>query len=242
MKMGFLRRRWFFSLLGVIALGLLVWFLGPLWSPLAGPGIRAGIIAALATLWGLWWGWRWWQGRRRSRALAAGMAAVDETGRAIAEEEAVLAERFQEALAILQRSRFKGQKLYQLPWYVIIGPPGVGKTTLLVNSNLHFPLAERFGREALRGVGGTRNCDWWFAEEAVLLDTAGRYTTQESHQEVDRSAWLAFLDLLKKHRPRRPLNGVIVVVGMAELLTQNEAERHVQELEERNEGDDENAE
>ena len=223
---GFLRQRWFFSLLGVIALGLLIWFLGPLWAPLAGVGIRAALVAGLAGVWLLWWGWRGWQARRRGRELAAGMAAMDDTRRAVAEEEAALRERFQEALGILQRSRFKGQKLYQLPWYVIIGPPGVGKTTLLVNSNLHFPLAERFGREALRGVGGTRNCDWWFAEEAVLLDTAGRYTTQESHQEVDRAAWLAFLDLLKKNRPRRPLNGVIVVVGMAELLTQNDAERH----------------
>jgi len=109
---------------------------------------------------------------------------------------------------------------------VIIGPPGVGKTTLLSNSNLRFPLADRFGREAVRGVGGTRNCDWWFAEEAVLLDTAGRYTTQESSREIDRSAWLAFLDLLKKNRPRRPLNGVMVVIGMAELLTQSEQVRH----------------
>ncbi|MCK7582564.1 MAG: hypothetical protein MZV65_47985 [Chromatiales bacterium] len=34
-------------------------------------------------------------------------------------------------------------------------------------------------------MGGTRNCDWWFTDEAVLLDTAGRYTTQESNREAD---------------------------------------------------------
>ena len=51
----------------------------------------------------------------------------------------------------------------------------------------------------MRGVGGTRNCDWWFTDEAVLIDTAGRYTTQDSDQAVDGAAWLGFLRLLKKH-------------------------------------------
>ncbi len=220
-----LRQRWLFSLLGLIALGSLVWFLGPLWEPLTSALFRIAVIAVLVGIWSAWWGWRWWQGRRHSRELAAGMAALDDTRRAVAEEEAILAERFQEALGVLQRSRLQGQKLYQLPWYVLIGPPGAGKTTLLVNSSLRFPLADRFGRGALRGVGGTRHCDWWFAEDAVLLDTAGRYTTQESRQEVDHGAWLAFLDLLKRHRPRRPLNGVIVVVNLAELLMRDEGER-----------------
>ncbi|MGY2499106.1 hypothetical protein, partial [Klebsiella pneumoniae] len=88
------------------------------------------------------------------------------------------------------------RNLYQLPWYVIIGPPGSGKTTALVNSGLNFPLAAQLGAGAIRGVGGTRNCDWWFTDEAVLLDTAGRYTTQDSHAQVDKAAWLGFLDLL----------------------------------------------
>jgi type VI secretion system protein ImpL len=89
------------------------------------------------------------------------------------------------------------RNLYELPWYVIIGPPGSGKTTALVNSGLHFPLAAQLGAGAVRGVGGTRNCDWWFTDQAVLLDTAGRYTTQDSHATVDKAAWLGFLDLLK---------------------------------------------
>ncbi|MEJ1976165.1 MAG: hypothetical protein WDN49_08745 [Acetobacteraceae bacterium] len=64
------------------------------------------------------------------------------------------------------------------PWFVLIGPPGSGKTTALLNSGLHFPLAQEDGSDAaVGGVGGTRLCDWWFADEAVLIDTAGRYTT-----------------------------------------------------------------
>jgi type VI secretion system protein ImpL len=102
--------------------------------------------------------------------------------------------------------------------------PGSGKTTALTNSGLRFPLAARFGREAVRGVGGTRDCDWWFTDEAVFLDTAGRYTTQQSHKEVDAGAWKGFLQLLKKSRPRRPINGVLVTLSVGDLLQQSPAE------------------
>jgi type VI secretion system protein ImpL len=70
-------------------------------------------------------------------------------------------------------------------------------------------------------VGGTRNCDWWFTDEAVLVDTAGRYTTQDSDQHADAAAWHGFLGLLKRHRPTQPLNGVIVTVSIADLLHWN---------------------
>ena len=75
---------------------------------------------------------------------------------------------------------------------LMVGPPGSGKTTALLNCGLNFPLADTPGTaKALQGVGGTRNCDWWFADEAIILDTAGRYTMEES----DKPEWLAFLQL-----------------------------------------------
>jgi type VI secretion system protein ImpL len=105
--------------------------------------------------------------------------------------------------------------LYALPWYVIVGPPGVGKTTALKESGLDFPV----GRAAsMRGVSGTRNCDWWFANEAILLDTAGRYATDDDDQEE----WFAFLDLLRRWRPRKPINGLIVALSITDLATANE--------------------
>ncbi|BAN96200.1 type VI secretion protein IcmF [Plautia stali symbiont] len=56
-------------------------------------------------------------------------------------------------------ARFQSHYLYQLPWYVMIGAPGAGKTTALLNAGLEFPLTDSLGKEAVRGVGGTRNCD-----------------------------------------------------------------------------------
>ena len=72
---------------------------------------------------------------------------------------------------------------------------------------------------AVAGVGGTRYCDWWFTEEAVLIDTAGRYTTQDSDAKSDKESWFSFLDLLKKSRPRQPINGVMVAISVEDLLT-----------------------
>jgi type VI secretion system protein ImpL len=123
-------------------------------------------------------------GLRRGAALAplAGRSAADALAGTLAEaspadaEEAVLGQRMRDALAQL-KSQTGGQRnyLYQRPWYVIIGPPGAGKTTALAHSGLRFPWSDT----AVKGIGGTRNLDFWFADEAVFVDTAGRYTTQD---------------------------------------------------------------
>ena len=64
---------------------------------------------------------------------------------------------------------------------MFIGPPGAGKTTALANSGLTLPARRRQGAKPGQGRGRyTRNCDWWFTDDAVLIDTAGRYTTQDS--------------------------------------------------------------
>lgn len=100
--------------------------------------------------------------------------------------------------------------LYALPWYMIIGPSAAGKTTAIQNSGLDFP----FGKEGFRGVGGTRNCDWFFSTKGIFLDTAGRYVTQSE----DRIEWISFLDTLKKNRKKKPINGVIVALNIDEII------------------------
>ena len=123
------------------------------------------------------------------------------------------------ALAALKTSKLgnkKGGPLYALPWYMIVGPPGAGKTTALSHSGLSFPVAEAQG--GIRGVGGTRNCDWWFTNEGILIDTAGRYAIEQD----DQQEWLAFLDMIRKFRSRMPLNGLMVATDLPSLVEMSE--------------------
>jgi type VI secretion system protein ImpL len=160
-------------------------------------------------------------------AAAGADPAADER---VAKELETLRARFQRAAADLEKARFaspdgRARAIDELPWYVMIGPPGSGKTTALLNSGLRFPLYGADGSASVAGVGGTRNCDWWFTDEAVLLDTAGRYTTQESDRKADAAAWHGFLALLKQFRPQRPLNGALVTVSVVDLMLWSRPER-----------------
>ena len=232
-----LTARWFISLIGVALLSLLIWFVGPLIAiadvrPLDSEWTRLAVIGGIFLLWAIFVFIGWLRARKANQQLAASIASAasagDSESRATAEEVAVLQERLQESLDKLKKAKLgggKGNYLYQLPWYILIGPPGAGKTTALVNSGLKFPLANELGKDPVRGVGGTRNCDWWFTDEAVLLDTAGRYTTQDSRQTVDAAGWTGFLGMLKKTRPRQPINGVLVAISLSDLLTFSESER-----------------
>jgi type VI secretion system protein ImpL len=226
-----------FALMGLGILAVMIWYYGPIilignFQPLGSATVRIVTIVVIFAIWGLI---RLIKGLRQkkqntaiSQDFASSAETVDPADEQSAEELATLKDRFDEALKALKKSNVSGKKvrsIYQLPWYMIIGPPGSGKTTLLVNSGLRFPLADSMGLSKVQGIGGTRNCDWWFTDDAVMIDTAGRYTTQDSNEKVDNKAWFGFLDLLKKHRRRRPINGIILAVSMEELSRQSDVER-----------------
>lgn len=237
-----LKRPWFLALLGVLALSLVVWFLGPYlafadYKPFESVVGRLIAIIVILLAWGLIIQLRQLKSSRASQQLVQDMSSQQDApavgdaaaARAGASQDApVLRRRFEEAVAALNKQNKRGG-LYALPWYIIIGPPGSGKTTALLNSGLRFPLAEGAGdgRNAavIGGVGGTRNCDWLFTDDAVLVDTAGRYTTQDSNQLADGRGWLEFLSLLRRHRKRRPINGALLTISVADLMSLSESER-----------------
>ncbi|MGJ8680369.1 type VI secretion system membrane subunit TssM [Paraglaciecola sp.] len=240
---GFFTNRWFLSVLGIVCLCLFIWYIGQLlsfgsWMPLGDPTVRIIFIILVILTWAGINIYKVVKQKRTNQNIIDNLTGTspktDYAQSASEEEVSVLQDRFQQALQTLKKLKLGGKGnrkyLYQLPWYVIIGPPGAGKTTALQNSGLNFPLQEGFGSEPVKGVGGTRNCDWWFTNEAVMLDTAGRYTTQDSDELVDREAWTGFLSLLKNYRGRRPLDGVIVAFSITDLIGQSAETRKLHAL------------
>lgn len=173
--------------------------------------------------------------------------------------------------------------IYELPWYLMIGAEGSGKTSVCLNAGLNLYASKQLeygstGNDS-QNIASTKNCSWWLTNEAVLIDTAGRYvskndsrpllqysqisesdlatdtadsknnsnssdsisSTTEANQNTEKSAkrqtntftsaqvtsaeWLGFLSILRKRRPRTPINGAILTVDAKILLDSNENDR-----------------
>jgi len=229
------KNRLFLAFIGIVFLSLFIWFVGPMLgynntAPLESQYHRIIAIGSLSLIFLVMAAVRFIKSKKRNAQMLDSLSSEHgASSDATSEEELqILQSKMQEAVATLKSRNFSksggSRFIYELPWYVIIGPPGAGKTTLLSNSGLDFPLEETHGKYSIKGVGGTRNCDWWFTDQAVLLDTAGRYTTQDSEASVDKSAWSGFLSMLKEKRSRRPINGVLLAISIEDILTGDEAE------------------
>ncbi|AXE35875.1 type VI secretion system membrane subunit TssM [Chromobacterium phragmitis] len=219
---GWLRNAKVASAIGFLILIALIWWLGP-WLGLASVEARLGWIVAVMIVWVL----ALLIGQalaKRAGGLLEGMLrrqADDAVINASADKRAevtLLRQRLLGAIDTLKKSNLGSARgsaaLYELPWYMIIGHPAAGKSSAILQSGLTFPFSDKSG---IQGVGGTRNCDWFFSTEGVLLDTAGRYATESE----DRTEWLAFLKLLKKHRAKAPVNGIMVAISLPELAQHN---------------------
>ena len=216
------------SLLGLVALSAVIWWGGPYagygeFYPFEDEFVRVSLIALAALIvFGIFF-YRWYQERKRRKSLEqATLAQTVKIG-----DGEVLDKEMQKALATLKRSRID---VYDLPWYVIIGAPASGKSTILKGCSLHFPLAKQNEEMSRSSIGGTRYCKWWFTDRAVFIDTPGRYTTQDSDTEADAVSWQAFLDSIKKNRPLQPINGVMLTLNI-ETILEPDLNKRAQEIE-----------
>jgi type VI secretion system protein ImpL len=282
---------WSLSAIGVTCLCLLVWHAGPLlalgpWRPLEPVLARALTVGVIALVYAVWAVWRLWKLMRDDAAFAARILGRDKHApKELARDEVrEVSAIVHQSVAQLRRMHLtvaggagfawawmrrvvEGKRyLYELPWYMIIGSAGVGKTSVLLNSGLKFPVGEQMGaasaQRALAQNAGTLNCAWWFTNEAVLIDTAGRYThseqgptaadalpapsaSQQARPAVpatpgepaapapappppthlkDAAEWRGFLGVLRRVRPRAPINGALVAVDVAQLLGDDDSQ------------------
>ncbi len=158
-----------------------------------------------------------WRAKRKANPLAQGIA-----GNAAATPQGISEPARRARLDDLRRNfdqgvekfRAAGKNLYSVPWYVVVGEPGSGKTEAIRHCNVGFPPGLQ---DQLQGAGGTLNMNWWFTNSAIILDTAGRLMFEEV-VPGSTNEWNEFLKLLKQNRPNSPLNGMLLVIPVDTLI------------------------
>ena len=128
-----------------------------------------------------------------------------------------LLNKWKSAVHLLKNSQLRlfGNPLYVLPWYMVMGESGSGKTTAITRSRLTPMLRET---AQTKQIVQTNNCDWWFFSEAIVLDTAGRYVSPVGDSN-DHDEWDYLLTLFNKYRAREGLNGLVIAIDAPTLLT-----------------------
>jgi len=245
----------------LILLGLGIWFYGPAfrymdYAPFAPIANRIIAIGALVVLWGIN---NYFIARRSGRkkpekSKKTAVVSRDEIDVLIA----LITQSFRNCLKIM-KSKWTGEEkgmrsLYALPWYLVIGPTGAGKSALVSDADLNFPLAHLLNDHQDKTDSSQELPHYWVSNEGLLFDIPGTWIGKKnpiiSHEkdvsEDDSSSdsqpvqhnpaslikkparqriWDAFLHLLLEARPRRPINGVIVNFDVYELARMNERQR-----------------
>ncbi len=94
----------------------------------------------------------------------------------------------EETVQFLKSSNLGSGKeaVYELPWYLVIGNPKSGKTSLSLPSGLNFQTLPSQRQSEQKMVRPTRNIDWRVTNDAVFVDTAGRYQAEGADQANGR--------------------------------------------------------
>lgn len=152
----------------------------------------------------------------RSRSRMTQLSAADQSKAAKQLSPRVLLTRkWTNAVATLRSSSLKrfGNPLYVLPWYMVVGRSGTGKTTALTRTRLSSSI-QKVSQNA--PIEQTANYDWWYFDRAVVIDCAGRYV-EAADLEQDRSEWELGLDMLAKYRGKEGLNGLVLAISAERL-------------------------
>ena len=140
----FFKNKIVISLIGLIALSIIVWFIGPMIkfgednsAPLGSTISRLVAIIILVVIWGLNNLRIQMMNNKHNDELVGDLEhnqeslVLDGSSDQTSEEMQQMNQRFTDALSTLKKLKFSGKgskkALYELPWYIIIGPPGSGK-------------------------------------------------------------------------------------------------------------------
>ncbi|QTL01706.1 type VI secretion system membrane subunit TssM [Aquabacter sp. L1I39] len=215
--------RWVVLVVGALLLAALVWFVLPhvsvaghsLLPDLSSRILALILVAVLSAMIALFWVLGGQGDRMARRENVRADQPREVRIRHVREQE----RGFRLAMGVLRRIRkprlLSSNYRYELPWYAIIGPKGAGKTALLHASGLRFPLNERRSGRISAGALG-----FSFTEHAVVVE-ANFFSSPD--EEVGLIT--TFGTLLRRYRARQPLNGVILVMSLPEVLAASEVTR-----------------
>lgn len=212
--MSFLIKFLLLLLLAGLSWGISLYLYWPLWGSFA---IFLGVL-------GFYFGVQlihriWIVSRSRTKLAQSEKAGRRAGGNSTAQLD--LVGKWKSAISVLKRSSLKrfGNPMYVLPWYMVVGESGSGKTTAITRSRLTSMIKKISHTDP---IAQTANCEWWFFNKAIVIDTAGRYVSPNSI-ESDQEEWEKLLDLLAKYRPKEGLDGLVVVIDSDRLL-QNDSD------------------
>ena len=119
---------------------------------------------------------------------------------------------FARTMAFLKNTVTGRDYRYQIPWFLVIGEPGSGKSSLLAQTGVNLAPEE--------GSGEATNSplEWRFLDKGILLGVAGNYFAARNELGRDELGWTRLLRLLQNNRPRRPLDGVVLTIPATDLV------------------------
>lgn len=229
----------------LIALAALIWFFGPSffyldYAPFAPVNNRLIAIAVLVFLWGIN---NYFLARAQRRKRPKDSAKIEWTPPDPIEERLVaLRQMFRNCMRVIQDKwtgrEGKGRSLYALPWYLVLGASNSGKSALIRDADLSFPL-EHSLNDVTKAASSADLPQYWVTNESILFDLPGSWMVSDNADEAagantangraaqakENRLWDMFLSLLVEYRPRRPINGVILAIDIVDLIRSSDAQR-----------------
>ncbi|MCB5205273.1 type VI secretion system membrane subunit TssM [Neorhizobium sp. T786] len=240
----------FLSTALLILLASAIWFYGPSfyyleYAPFEPVTNRVIAVGVLVVLWGIN---NYFLARANARIKPRKQVAIEWTAPDPDEELiALLSQSFRNTVRTV-REKWMGKErrarsIYALPWYLVIGPAQSGKTSLITDADLSFPLGHALNDHAKSSVSADLP-HYWVTNESMLFDIPGTWlertqatalnreraaamtgATRSEVQTKEKRLWDAFLTLLTEHRPRRPINGVILTMDIVDLIRASDERR-----------------
>lgn len=214
-----------------LLLCVLLWWIGPLiaigiYRPLISPRVRV-IVVMLVLCWALW---------PLISSFLAWLFRHVRSLREVAEKSTPrdrVTARFHDALRTLQLVGLANQRnawqqiwyrlgrgyIAEKPWFLVVGPQGCGKTSLICESGESFLLAERYGVRQTVDVGPTQDCNWWLTQSAVYIDTCGEWLQLNGISNEAAGARDTLLRLIKRHRRIQGIDGIVLCLDARWLST-----------------------